>query len=74
MREVRIHTEFIALDQLLKLIGVAYSGGIAKQFIRSGDIWVNGEVCIVVRKKIYPGDRVDVPDEGTFTVVAEDEN
>lgn len=74
MKEIMITTAFIALDQLLKYAGLVASGGEAKEWIRGGDIWVNGESCTVVRKKLYPGDRVDVPDAGTFLIVAAHEN
>ncbi|MBB6477824.1 ribosome-associated protein [Negativicoccus succinicivorans] len=71
MREITIHTPFIALNELLKLAGVVGSGAEAKLLIRSGEVWVNGESCTVVRKKITVNDRVDVPDQGSFTVVSE---
>lgn len=68
MRQIDIHTEYIELDRLLKLAGVVSSGAEAKHLIQSGEIWVNGSSCTVVRKKIRPEDRVDVPDIGTLTV------
>lgn len=71
MREITIHTPFIALNELLKLAGVVGSGAEAKLLIRSSEVWVNGEPCTVVRKKITVDDRVDVPDQGSFTVVSE---
>ena len=74
MKEIEIHTEEIALDQLLKYEGLAESGGAAKRMILQGDIWVNGESCQVIRKKIKIGDRVDVPDEGSFLIVKKNEN
>lgn len=73
MKEIRIQTPYIQLDQLLKFEGIVPSGGQAKEWIRQGDIWVNGEPCTVVRKKIYAGDRIDILDEGTF-VVTQDED
>ena len=71
MREITIHTSFIALNELLKLAGVVGSGAEAKLLIRSGEVWVNGEPCTVIRKKITVNDRVDVHDQGSFTVVSE---
>ena len=42
MTEVQIHTETIRLDALLKLGGLAPTGGHAKGMIQSGRVLVNG--------------------------------
>lgn len=42
--EVKIDTEYIKLDQLLKFSGLADTGGIAKEVIQNGEVLVNGEV------------------------------
>lgn len=55
---IRIDTEFIKLDSLLKLSGIAMTGGQAKIIIQNGDVKVNGEVCTQRGKKIRPGDKV----------------
>ena len=52
-----IHTEFIKLQDALKYANVVYSGGEAKQLILDGAVKVNGEVCLMRGKKLYPGDR-----------------
>ena len=52
-----IHTEFIKLDAALKLANVIESGGMAKTMIQDGQVKVNGEVCTMRGKKLYPGDR-----------------
>ena len=54
---VCIGTEFIKLESALKLANVVYSGGEAKALIRQGEATVNGEVCTMRGKKLYPGDR-----------------
>ena len=56
---VTIHTEFIRLDALMKLSGCADTGGQAKAGIQEGEVIVNGEVCTMRGKKLYPGDQVD---------------
>ena len=56
--EVKITTEFIKLDQLLKFAGIAYSGAEAKVMVINGYASVNGEVCTMRGKKIRPGDVV----------------
>lgn len=62
--------DFIRLDQLLKLSGLAQTGGHAKVVIQNGEVLVNGEVEIRRRRKLYPGDRVDYGEE---TVIVEDD-
>ena len=51
-----IHTEFIKLQDALKYANVVYSGGEAKQLILDEQVKVNGEVCTMRGKKLYPGD------------------
>lgn len=53
---VVIHTEFIKLQDVMKYANVVYSGGEAKQLIQEGQVKVNGEVCTMRGKKLYPGD------------------
>ena len=54
--EVTISTEYIKLQDAMKLANVVYSGGEAKQFILDGGVEVNGEVCTMRGKKLRPGD------------------
>ena len=54
-----IHTEFIKLESALKLVNAVPSGGQAKTLIQDGEAKVNGEVCTMRGKKLYPGDRVE---------------
>lgn len=56
--EVQITTEFIKLDQLIKYVGIAYSGAEAKDMVINGYASVNGEVCTMRGKKIRSGDVV----------------
>ena len=59
MEKIVINTEFIKLDSLLKFAALVGTGGEAKVVISEGMVKVNGEVCTMRGKKIYPGDRVD---------------
>ena len=59
-KEVKIDTEYIALDKLLQLADVVGTGGQAKLIIQDGLIKVNDEHCDQRGKKIYPGDEVHV--------------
>ena len=56
---VVIGTEFIKLESALKLANAVESGGMAKSMIQDGLAKVNGEVCTMRGKKLYPGDRVE---------------
>ena len=53
---VAIMTEYIKLQDALKFANVVYSGGEAKTLIQEGQVTVNGEVCTMRGKKLYPGD------------------
>lgn len=56
--KIKISTEFIKLDALLKFASLVGSGGEAKSLIQDGQVLVNGEVCTMRGKKIRPGDKV----------------
>ena len=57
---VKITTEFIKLDSLLKFSGLCDTGGFAKELIQAGKVKVNGEICTMRGKKIRSGDFVEV--------------
>lgn len=61
--EVKITTEYIKLDQLLKFSGAAAIGSEAKELISAGRVRFNGEVCTMRGKKVRPGDTVSVDDK-----------
>lgn len=70
---IKITTEFIKLDQLLKFSGIADNGSFAKEIILDGLVKYNGEVCTMRGKKVYPGDKVliEIPDELTEEIIVE---
>lgn len=57
---VKISTEFIKLDSLLKFAGITETGGIAKEIIAEGKVKYNGEICLMRGKKVYSGDTVTI--------------
>ena len=57
MIPVTIETEFIKLKSAMTLANILPTGGAAKQEIQEGFVQVNGEVCTMRGKKLYPGDR-----------------
>lgn len=67
--EIKITTEYIKLDSLLKFSGLAETGSDAKEIIKEGRIQVNGEVCEMRGKKIRPSDKIYIPEIDTELVV-----
>ncbi len=67
--KIKITTEFIKLDSLLKFAGLVETGADGKLIIKEGRINVNGEVCTMRGKKIYPKDKVQIPEIDTEIVV-----
>lgn len=55
---IEITTEFIKLESFLKLCNAVESGGMAKNVIQDGEVFVNDEICTMRGKKLRPGDTV----------------
>ncbi|MDE7261067.1 MAG: RNA-binding S4 domain-containing protein [Oscillospiraceae bacterium] len=56
METITITTEFIRLQDLMKLADLVSSGGEAKVLIQDGQVTVNGEICLQRGRKLRPGD------------------
>jgi len=56
MRDVPIQGDVIRLGQLLKLAGLAESGGDARALVEEGAVTVNGEVETRRGRQLHPGD------------------
>lgn len=54
--KITIDSEFIKLQDLLKLGGAVDTGGMAKVVIQNGEVEVNGEICTMRGKKMHKGD------------------
>lgn len=67
MKEVKINTEQIQLDQFLKWSTAAATGGEAKLLIQSGQVKVNGQIETRRSVKLQPGAVVEIAGE-TFVV------
>lgn len=59
MEKIKIDTEFIKLDQFLKMVNIAASGGQAKIMIISEDVKVNGTIETQRGKKLRSGDVIE---------------
>lgn len=57
---MKITTEFIKLDQFLKLCNWVSSGGEAKQVIAEGLVKVNGQIETRRGKKLFKGDIISL--------------
>lgn len=56
VKAIQIDSDFIRLQDLLKLSGVCATGGMAKVVIQNGEVSVNGETCTMRGKKLRQGD------------------
>jgi len=66
--DIKIHTEFIKLQDLLKFAGAVETGGDAKRIVQEGRVTVNGVVCTLRGKKLRPGDRCAIDGETELVV------
>ena len=69
--EYRITTEYIELNQLLKVCGLAGSGGEGGALVTQGNVHVDGQAELRKRCKIRPGQVVQFGD-ARITVLAAD--
>ena len=69
-QQISIQTEFIKLESAMKLANIVPSGGSAKLEIQEGYVTVNGEVCTMRGKKLYPGDKFSY--EGDNFIIVND--
>lgn len=69
MEEIKIETEYIKLDQFLKLAAVVQTGGEAKMRIIDGEVLVNGEICTQRGKKLRIDDTIEVLGYKEFIVI-----
>lgn len=67
--DIKIKTEFIKLQDLLKFAGAVETGGDAKLIIQEGRITVNGAICTMRGKKMRPGDIACIDGETELVVV-----
>lgn len=70
---IEITTATITMDKLLKFSGVADTGGQAFMMVEDGVVRLNGQLVTEKRKKVRPGDVVNIDDQIELTVIAEAE-
>ena len=72
MEKISIHTESIQLDQLLKWAGIIESGGQVKPLLEEKMILVNGNIETAKRRRLFPGDTVEILAMGCWQVAREE--
>ena len=60
MDKLKITTEYITLQQLLKIKNIISSGGEAKYFLAENEVFVNNELENRRGRKLYPNDVIKV--------------
>ena len=60
LTQIHITTDYIKLEQFLKIADIVSTGGEAKIYILENDILVNGETEKRRGRKLYPQDKVEV--------------
>ena len=69
--QIAIITEFITMDKLLKFSGVADTGGQAFLMVEDGINKLNGKLVTEKRKKVFPGDIVNIDNQIELTITKE---
>ena len=64
-----IEGEYIELIGLLKVVGIAQTGGHAKMIVDEGEILRNGEVELRKRAKLVVGDKIEIADQLVINLV-----
>ena len=59
------------MDKLLKFSGVADTGGQAFLMVEDGIIKLNGKLVTEKRKKVFPGDIVNIDNQIELTITKE---
>ncbi|MCB0802042.1 MAG: RNA-binding S4 domain-containing protein [Flavobacteriales bacterium] len=66
--EFELTSEYIELIKLLKLVGLADTGGMAKQMVEDEEVLYNGNIDTRKRLKVRKGDIIQV-NETTITII-----
>lgn len=69
VQKIKIDTDTIQLDQFLKWAGALTTGGEIRPLLDAKKIKRNGEVERAKRRKLAPGDIIEVEGIGTYEVV-----
>ena len=67
-----VRGDYIMLGQLVKMAGIAGTGGEAKAYVSESEIRVNDEPENRRGRKLRPGDRVELPGVGALLLTSAD--
>ncbi|HLR21685.1 MAG TPA: S4 domain-containing protein YaaA [Tissierellaceae bacterium] len=67
--EIKIETNYITLNQFLKLSSIVQTGGHAKVLIQDGEVKVNDNLCLQRGKKLYKGDIVEILGNKKYEII-----
>lgn len=60
--DFELDSDYIELIKLLKIVGIAETGGMAKQIVENEEVYYNGSIDTRKRLKLRKGDRIQVHD------------
>ncbi len=63
MKTVKINTDYITLQQLLKMENIISSGGEAKYYLLEHEVYVNNELEQRRGKKLYLSDQIRIEEK-----------
>ena len=63
METIKINTEYITLQQFLKMTNIISSGGEAKYYLAENEVYVNNELENRRGRKLYPDYKIKVEDK-----------
>ena len=69
MEEIEIYTLEINIDQLLKWAGIIDNGAQIKPLIEDQLIKLNGNIITERRKKVRPGDIIEITGIGNWRII-----
>ncbi len=69
MEEIEIYTQEINIDQLLKWAGITDNGAQIKPLIEDQLIKLNGALVTERRKKVRPGDIIEIAGIGSWRII-----
>lgn len=67
---INLESDYITLGQLLKLVDLIQSGGMAKWYLSEFEVYVNDEQDQRRGRKLYPGDRIEFPADELLVRIA----
>lgn len=67
--QVPIQSEFLTLGQFLKKLDYIQSGGMAKPFLDTYVVLIDGEEEDRRGKKLYPGTIIEFPENARYEIV-----